>query len=41
MTDIRVVVLADLNGRRFADDVDPGDVTFDEQGTPDRKLPPP
>jgi hypothetical protein len=34
MTDIRVVVLADLDGRRFDDDVHPGDVTFDEHGTP-------
>ena len=34
MTEIRIVVLADLNGRRFDDDVDPADVTFDEHGTP-------
>jgi hypothetical protein len=34
MMDIRVVVLADPNGRHFEDDMDPGDVVFDEQGTP-------
>ena len=32
--DIRVVVLPDPDGRLFDDDVDPGDVVFDEQGTP-------
>jgi hypothetical protein len=34
MTDIRIVVPADPSGRRFDDDDDPGDVMFDEQGTP-------
>jgi hypothetical protein len=30
----RVVVLPDTSGTRFEDDTDPGDVVFDEAGTP-------
>jgi hypothetical protein len=31
---IRVIVLPDLNGRRFQDDLDPGDAVFDGKLTP-------
>jgi hypothetical protein len=31
---IRVIVTADENGRRFDDDLDPGDVVFDRKLTP-------
>jgi hypothetical protein len=30
----KVVVLPDPDGRTFPDDLDPGDMVFDEQGTP-------